>query len=177
MKLGLWTKHDKCIENASNRKATGTEWGMCFTNGDIETCVEASEVKFFILTQKMIAIENWCCVGRTGGYRRLTFRDLFSQRLQAFCQFWMWYDRSYGENAYNFRHNSETHETCANLAIMAFNYLHWRDLSWMSSGYFENTKIQFQEVCYGSSSWQTVKETFHFMFRKTWCRLSRWGMH
>ena len=115
MKLGLWTKHDKCIENASNRKATGTEWGMCFTNGDIETCVEqceASEVKFFILTQKMIAIENWCCIGRTGGYRRLTFRDLFSQRLQAFCQFWMWYDRSYGENAYNFRHNSETRNLC-----------------------------------------------------------------
>ena len=150
MKLGLWTKHDKCIENASNRKATGTEWGMCFTNGDIETCVEhfeASEVKFFILTQKMIAIENWCCIGigRTGGYRRLTFRDLFSQRLQAFCQFWMWYDRSYGENAYNFRHNSETHETCANLAIMAFNYLHWRDLQlntgllyeWMSSWYLQ----------------------------------------
>ena len=76
----------------------------------------------------MIAIENRCCVGRTGGYRRLTFREIYSQRLQAFCQFWMGYDRSYGENAYNFRHSSETHETRANLAIRAFNYRRSRDM-------------------------------------------------
>ena len=129
-------------------KKPNEECASQISDGDIETCVKhwgSIGSKIFHLVSKMIAIENWCCIGRTGGYRRLTFRDLFSQRLQAFCQFWMWYDTSYGENAYNFRHDSETHETCANLEIMAFNYPHWRVLP-LNAGLNEIEEVNSDEM-------------------------------